>query len=162
MIKRIYKVAAAVFAGIMLLLTVAIYVVYQDYLLFLSSPVSSVQWPLHIEVKPGTHFNHLANDLYERGVIRNKNYLRWYARSENIAQRIKAGRYRFDKAVTPVDLLDKIVKNDLAFQEPSLLIEGDCIWEEGDDADTDTFKPNLLKKLEELPCGGIQVVWTKG
>jgi hypothetical protein len=53
------------------------------------------------------------------------------------------------------DFLEKIVKKDLGFAEPTLMIEGDCIWEEGQDAD-DSFAPNLTKLLSALPCGGIQ------
>jgi len=53
------------------------------------------------------------------------------------------------------DFLDKIVKKDLGFEEPSILIGGDFIWEEGQDADSDSFRPNLVKHLPALPCGGI-------
>jgi ubiquitin-like 1-activating enzyme E1 B len=54
------------------------------------------------------------------------------------------------------DLLDKVVKKDLGFEAPSILIESDTIWEEGDGADTEAFVANLDKKLTDLPCGGIQ------
>ena len=52
------------------------------------------------------------------------------------------------------DLLDKIIKKELGFEEPTLMLE-DIIWEEGDGADTETYGVNLQKKLGELPCGGI-------
>lgn len=54
------------------------------------------------------------------------------------------------------DLLTKVIKKDMGFEEPSLLMGSDCIWEEGDDADTTTFAKNLSKKLKDLPCGGIK------
>jgi ubiquitin-like 1-activating enzyme E1 B len=53
------------------------------------------------------------------------------------------------------DFLQKIVKNDLGFAEPTIMLGGDCIWEEGNDADTESFKQNLTKMLPQLPCGGI-------
>lgn len=52
--------------------------------------------------------------------------------------------------------LDKVVKKDLGFESPSLLLESNTIWEEGDDADTEAFAVNLKKRLADLPCGGIQ------
>lgn len=52
--------------------------------------------------------------------------------------------------------LNKIVKKELGFDSPSILIESNTIWEEGDDADTEAFEVNLPKKLQDLPCGGIQ------
>jgi len=54
------------------------------------------------------------------------------------------------------DLLDKIIKKDLGFEEPTVMIDGDIIWEEGQDADREGFVINLAKKLSALPCGGIQ------
>lgn len=49
-------------------------------------------------------------------------------------------------------LLDKILKADLGFVEPAIMIEGNVVWEEGED----DFVVNLPKKLSDLPCGGIQ------
>ena len=55
------------------------------------------------------------------------------------------------------DFLTKIIKKDLGFEEPTLMLEGgNFIWEEGEDADSDCFAPNLTKKLPALPGGGIK------
>lgn len=54
------------------------------------------------------------------------------------------------------DLLTRVIKKDLGFETPTLMLDGDMIYEEGDDADTDAFAPNLVKVLTKLPCGGIQ------
>ena len=54
------------------------------------------------------------------------------------------------------EFLKRIVKGRLGFEEPTLMLQGDFIWEEGDGADEDEFKMNLPKKLSELPCGGIK------
>ena len=53
------------------------------------------------------------------------------------------------------DFLAKIVKGRLGFEEPTLMLQGDFIWEEGDGAEAE-FEMNLPKKLSGLPCGGIQ------
>jgi ubiquitin-like 1-activating enzyme E1 B len=54
------------------------------------------------------------------------------------------------------DLLSKIIKKDLGFDEPTIMLEGDIIWEEGEDSDQAAFFTNLAKMLPLLPCGGIQ------
>jgi ubiquitin-like 1-activating enzyme E1 B len=54
------------------------------------------------------------------------------------------------------DLLAKIIKKDLGFDEPTIMLEGDIIWEEGEDSDQAAFETNLAKMLPLLPCGGIQ------
>lgn len=53
------------------------------------------------------------------------------------------------------DFLQRIVKQRLGFEEPTLMLGGDFIWEEGDGAEDD-YQVNLPKKLTDLPCGGIQ------
>lgn len=53
------------------------------------------------------------------------------------------------------DFLARIVKGRLGFEEPTLMLQGDFIWEEGDGAEEE-FKMNLPKKLTGLPCGGIK------
>lgn len=52
-------------------------------------------------------------------------------------------------------LIGRVIKEKLGFEEPSLMLEGDVVWEEGQDADTETYTPNLAKVLSALPCGGI-------
>lgn len=54
------------------------------------------------------------------------------------------------------DFLAKIVKKDLGFSQPTLLVgDGDVIWEEGEGAD-ESFEKNLLKLLADLPAGGLK------
>lgn len=123
MIKRVYKIAAAMFAGLLLLLCVGIYLAYQDYLLFLSTPLTAEKWPVRITVKSGSNFSHLVNNLQERQLIEHRRYLSWYARSEKLAHKIKAGNYEFSKGVTPVQLLEKIVNGEV-IQYSFTIVEG--------------------------------------
>ena len=53
-------------------------------------------------------------------------------------------------------LLKTVVKDRLGFEAPTVLIDGDLIWEEGEGADSEEFMVNLPKTLDQLPCGGIQ------
>ena len=52
--------------------------------------------------------------------------------------------------------LDQVVKKKLGFEEPTIMLEGDIIYEEGEGADTAMYSANLAKLLKNLPCGGIQ------
>jgi UPF0755 protein len=123
LIKKIYKLAAASFVALMLLLSISVYFVYQDYLLFLATPVQSEHWPVKVQVRKGTNFSHLANELSDRSIISSKKYFTWYARSESLAQRVKAGRYVFQQGVTPIQLLEKIVAGDVE-QFTLTIVEG--------------------------------------
>jgi ubiquitin-like 1-activating enzyme E1 B len=59
------------------------------------------------------------------------------------------------KEWTLQDFLQRIVKQRLGFEAPTLMLNGDFIWEEGDGAEDD-YQVNLPKTLTALPCGGIQ------
>jgi hypothetical protein len=52
-------------------------------------------------------------------------------------------------------LLSKVIKGKLGFNEPTISIQHDIIYEEGEDCDED-LKENLKKLLEECPAGGIK------
>ena len=56
---------------------------------------------------------------------------------------------------TLAEFLKRICKAKLGFEEPTIMLQGDIIWEEGEGADSDTYLPNLAKHLTALPCGGI-------
>ena len=51
--------------------------------------------------------------------------------------------------------IDKICKAKLGLEQPTIMLNGDMIWEEGEDADTEAYQNNLSKMLPDLPCGGI-------
>ncbi|GKZ01202.1 hypothetical protein MPSEU_001071600 [Mayamaea pseudoterrestris] len=57
---------------------------------------------------------------------------------------------------TFAEFLEKIVKQELGFAEPSVMIEGNCVWEEGEGADVESFGENAGKMLTALPYGGIK------
>eukprot|EP00985_Skeletonema_marinoi_P003732 scaffold1616_cov173-Skeletonema_marinoi.AAC.4 len=52
-------------------------------------------------------------------------------------------------------LLSRVIKKELGFQEPTILVGGDIVYEEGDDIDPSEYAINLPKKLVNLPSGGV-------
>ena len=61
------------------------------------------------------------------------------------------------KKWTLQDFIQKLCKQEFGFEFPSITMDntGNCIWEEGEGADTEAYEMNLTKKLPNLPCGGI-------
>ena len=51
-------------------------------------------------------------------------------------------------------LLKRIIKRELGFDSPTIIIGEDIIYEEGEDIDPDEFATILAKKLIDLPGGG--------
>ncbi|KAL7461896.1 hypothetical protein ACHAXS_002309 [Conticribra weissflogii] len=52
-------------------------------------------------------------------------------------------------------LLSRVIKKELGFAEPTLMVGGDIVYEEGDDIDPSEYSGNLSKKLVDLPSGGV-------
>jgi hypothetical protein len=52
-------------------------------------------------------------------------------------------------------LLSRVIKKELGFSQPTLLVGGDIVYEEGDDIDPSEYAANLSKKLINLPSGGV-------
>lgn len=53
-------------------------------------------------------------------------------------------------------LLRRIIKKELGFMEPSLVLGSSIIYEEGEDIGEDEYKMNIGKVLVDLPAGGIK------
>ncbi len=121
--KKAYKIASVVFSLIMILICVAIYAAYQNYLLFLSTPFPAENLPYKFTVKEGSGYRSITNQLKSDGVIEHSRYLDWYVRQKEIAHRIKAGRYSFSKAPTPVEFIQKLVDGRVE-QHRLTIIEG--------------------------------------
>lgn len=80
---------------------------------FLQAPVSVPDDGVVYEVRPGTAFASLSDDLGERGIISKPRVFRWYARLKGDAGRVHAGEYRIDPGTTPPALLRKLVTGDV-------------------------------------------------
>ena len=52
-------------------------------------------------------------------------------------------------------LLHRVLKKELGFGEPTIMIGEDIVYEEGEDIGPEEYSANLKKKLVDLPAGGI-------
>jgi len=52
-------------------------------------------------------------------------------------------------------LLSRVIKKELGFHEPTILVGGDIVYEEGEDIDPSEYAINLKKTLVNLPSGGV-------
>ena len=52
-------------------------------------------------------------------------------------------------------LLSRIIKKELGFAAPTIMIGEDIVYEEGEDIDPSEYASNLVKKLVALPGGGM-------
>jgi len=53
-------------------------------------------------------------------------------------------------------VLRRIIKKELGFMEPSLTIGSSIIYEEGEDIEEDEYAAMVVKKLPDLPAGGVK------
>lgn len=65
-----------------------------------------------VEISSGTHFIQVAQILEREGIIIGVKRFRLFARLKGIKKEIKAGDYLFHTAMTPSEVLDKLVKGE--------------------------------------------------
>ncbi len=100
------------------------------YKAFLSPlDISNVQ-PTLVEVAPGRQFKELCHELQEKGILRYWWSLHMLARFSNKDTLIKAGEYELAPAMTPREVLAKILSGDV-FKRAVLMREGTSVWEIG-------------------------------
>ena len=96
---------------------------WSDYQDFAHTPLSLPEEGLVLEVPPGTNLKVLARQLQAQGVLRNADYLYWYARWKQLAHRIRAGEYLVEPGVTPAKLLEQFVEGKVLLHTLTL-VEG--------------------------------------
>ena len=103
---------ALLFIGIPLLLAFCIASgLYFELKLFASTPANkSAADPLIINVRPGQTLNTTADILYRENIIENAMKFVLVARIKGYEKRLKAGEYLLSAAMTPLQLLDIMVK----------------------------------------------------
>jgi len=82
---------------------------WMDYKQFLNSPIQLKQQQLVYEVKPGSHFRSIKDELASLGILKSPEYFEWYARQAGQASKIRTGEYLLAQGMTPVDLLALLV-----------------------------------------------------
>jgi len=94
---------------------------WSSYQQFLQSPLQLPPDGLVVDVAPGTSLRAVARRLQQQGTLDNAAYLYWFARSKNLAHRIKAGEYLASPGLTPAGLLDLLVSGKTILHTLTLL-----------------------------------------
>src|SRR5258708_4456131 len=66
-----------------------------------------------VEIAAGSSNHAIANRLVEGGIVRDHLTFRAAIELSGESRRLKAGEYRFDRAMTPIDVIDKIARGDV-------------------------------------------------
>lgn len=76
-----------------------------------------------IEITAGTGFSQITAQLQQRDIISKPLIWKIYARITSKAKRVQAGEYQLEAGLTPIKLLEKLVKGDVV-QHQITLVEG--------------------------------------
>lgn len=76
-----------------------------------------------IVITAGSGFSAITSRLQQQGVIRHPNIWKIYARLTGKATRVQAGEYQFESGLSPIGMLDKLLKGDV-IQYQITLVEG--------------------------------------
>lgn len=90
------------------------------YLFCLFVPPGSGSVVKELSFPAGSGIRKLANELKSGGVIRSSWHFILVSRLRSQSQRLKAGDYRFNDAMTPADILRKLVNGDVDFRRFAL------------------------------------------
>jgi UPF0755 protein len=92
---------------------IAILIVGLRFNQFLHSPVVVPETGAIYEVRPGTAFRQISDDLAAKGIVGSPTFLRLYARISGKANRIQAGEYLIETGTSPRELLDDFVSGNV-------------------------------------------------
>jgi UPF0755 protein len=87
-----------------------------------------------VEIAPGSSNRTIASRLVDAGVVRDRVAFRAAIELSGESRRLKAGEYRFDRAMTPLEVVDKLARGDvyvitLTFPEGLNILEMSKIFE---------------------------------
>ncbi|MGW8227519.1 MAG: endolytic transglycosylase MltG [Gammaproteobacteria bacterium] len=139
--KRLVKLSLLV----LLLATTAAAWLWFDVNQYLDEPMP-IEQNQSYELKPGSNFVRVVNELKQAGLISQSRYLRWYGRLTGKARRIKAGEYELTVGLTPRQLLDMMISGKVR-QYALTLVEG---WNFQQVMDAVHSHPSLEHTLQDL------------
>ncbi len=118
MISRIFVIMLSLGAGYLAL----------EAFWFLSAGPGQVKDQVIFEVRPGTSFTQVAENLKSQGLVFSATKVRIFARLRGSDQKIKVGEYRLNKAMPPQEILENLVHGksiqyDVTFPEGSNVFE---------------------------------------
>ena len=118
---------------------------WQDMQDVLQKPVNLEQQIL-FEIEPGMSLQSVTGKLHRQGILKQPHYLILEARRQGMAEKLKAGEYRLEPGMTPVDLLELFVSGTV-IQYALTIIEG---WTVRDLLHAVREYPNLEHTLENV------------
>ncbi len=80
---------------------------------WLATPMPLPDDGLGFEIRPGSSFIRVSNDLAAAGVLDRPRVFQWYGRLNGSASSVHAGEYLIEAGTTPAELLDKFVAGDV-------------------------------------------------
>lgn len=89
----------------------------------LNTPLNLPPEGAWLEVAPGTSLSGVADELNGRGIVRYPQLLRLHARLSGDATRIRAGEYQLAPGLTPITLLEQLVRGDVYLHSVTI-VEG--------------------------------------
>jgi len=90
---------------------------------YVTAPLPAKTLPVEVEIPSGTRFRDAVTILERAGIETGELRFEILARALNRAQSIKAGSYEISRALTPLELLDKLTRGDVR-QADVRLVEG--------------------------------------
>lgn len=90
---------------------------------YAATPLSFRTLPAEVEISRGVRFRAATDQLEKAGITVRRHEFELLARALGRERDIKAGNYQFVRAVTPLELLDKLTRGDVS-QAEVRLIEG--------------------------------------
>ena len=109
------------FKFVLLLLILTSFALLINGYSYLNQPLDIVEQ--NIEIMPGSGFSQITAQFHQRDIISNPLVWKIYARITSKAKRVQAGEYQLDAGVTPIELLEKLVKGDVVLHQITL-VEG--------------------------------------
>ncbi len=94
---------------------------WMDYQAKITAPMALPAEGTMLEVAPGSSLSQVALELEQRGIIPNRYYLIWLARSRGLSSSIKAGEYRLNSGMSTTDLLERLVRGEVISHSLTLL-----------------------------------------
>lgn len=91
-------------------------------------PIGLVVSPVDFRIKPGSSLRSAITQMRDAGIDVQPQLLEWLARTDGQESGIKAGSYSVEQGVTPVALLDKLIRGKFS-QGEIALIEGRTLRE---------------------------------
>jgi len=134
------------------------------YQQFLEQPLPLPAEGVVYQVQPGTNLKRLARELSEQGLLDHPDFLSWYARYTDQANKIKAGEYRLMPGLTSPALLDLLVSGKTTryqltlvegwnFQQVRAAVAGDPVLENTLESLDDSEVMTRLDHAGEHPEG---------